>query len=125
MFRFTVRLVGLALPVFYKHKQNKQNLASCTCASSQACIRSPYEFISDLSLTALSKLEIAVCFFWLPLPVHSGSLRRIVLSAGSVNFHAKLKIHSTWGSTDLDEIYTVCRLYRVYSIPKIFLKTIT
>ena len=47
------------------------------------------------------------------------------LSAGSVNFHAKLKIHSTWGSTDLDEIYTVCRLYRVYSIPKIFLRTIT
>ena len=47
------------------------------------------------------------------------------LSAGSVNFHAKLKIHSTWGSTDLDEIYTVCRLYRVYSIPKIFLKNIT
>ena len=47
------------------------------------------------------------------------------LSAGSVNFHAKLKIHSTWVSTDLDEIYTVCRLYRVYSIPKIFLKTIT
>ena len=43
------------------------------------------------------------------------------LSAGSVNFHAKLKIHSTWGSTDLDEIYTVCRLYRVYSIPKIFI----
>ena len=49
----------------------------------------------------------------------------VFLSAGSVNFHAKLKIHSTWGSTDLDEIYTACRLYRVYSIPKIFLKTIT
>ena len=49
----------------------------------------------------------------------------LFLSAGSVNFHAKLKIHSTWGSTDLDEIYTVCRLYRVYSIPKVFLKTIT
>ena len=54
-----------------------------------------------------------------------GYFVNIFLSAGSVNFHAKLKIHSTWGSTDLDEIYTVCRLYRVYSIPKIFLKTIT
>ena len=52
-------------------------------------------------------------------------LFELMLSAGSVNFHAKLKIHSTWGSTDLDEIYKVCRLYRVYSIPKIFLKTIT
>ena len=39
-----------------------------------------FGFISVFRLTAFLKLEITVCFLWLSLPVHSGSLSRIYYS---------------------------------------------
>ena len=45
-----------------------------------SAIQTPFGFKSVFRMTPLLKLEIAVCFHWFSLPVHSGSMKIIKYS---------------------------------------------
>ena len=51
-----------------------------------------------------------IFFFYLQYMKYHNNIN--VLSAGSVNFQAKLRLHSTSISTDFDEIYKAFKLFK-------------
>ena len=69
-----------------------------------------FGFISVFLLTALLKLEITVSFFWLSLPVHSGSLKRIKYSKLYSLAHALLlNVFSALKGTRSNILLVCCR----------------